>query len=58
MYRPSTLLPAGIDQFGVPVTDLETGIKDADIVMMLRLQTEHMQGAKSPASMNISICLA
>jgi len=47
---PSTLLPAGIDQFGVPVhTDLETGIKDADIVMMLRLQTERMQGREIPS---------
>ena len=48
--RLSTLLPAGIDQFGVPVhTELETGIKD-DIVMMLRLQkTERMQGREIPS---------
>ena len=47
---PSTLLPAGIEQFGVPVhTDLETGIDGADIVMMLRLQTERMQGREIPS---------
>jgi aspartate carbamoyltransferase catalytic subunit len=47
---PSTLLPAGIDQFGVPVhTDLEAGIEGADIVMMLRLQTERMQGREIPS---------
>ncbi len=47
---PSTLLPAGIDQYGVPVhTDLEAGIEGADIVMMLRLQTERMQGREIPS---------
>ena len=47
---PSTLLPAGIEQFGVPVhTDLEAGIEGADIVMMLRLQTERMQGREIPS---------
>lgn len=47
---PSTLLPAGIEQFGVPVhTNLETGINGADIVMMLRLQTERMQGREIPS---------
>ena len=47
---PSTLLPAEVDQMGVSVfTDLETGIKDADIVMMLRLQTERMAGTETPS---------
>ena len=47
---PSTLLPAAIDQMGVSVfTDLETGIRDADIVMMLRLQTERMAGTETPS---------
>ena len=47
---PSTLLPAGVEQFGVPVhTDLEAGIEGADIVMMLRLQTERMQGREIPS---------
>lgn len=47
---PSTLLPSAIDQMGVQVfTDLETGINGADIVMMLRLQTERMAGTETPS---------
>ena len=47
---PSTLLPAAIDQMGVDVyTDMESGIADADIVMMLRLQTERMSGTETPS---------
>ncbi|MGB1863658.1 MAG: aspartate carbamoyltransferase catalytic subunit [Candidatus Puniceispirillum sp.] len=47
---PSTLLPSAIDQMGVEVfTDLETGINGADIVMMLRLQTERMAGTETPS---------
>ena len=47
---PSTLLPAAIDQMGVDVyTDMESGIANADIVMMLRLQTERMAGTETPS---------
>ena len=47
---PSTLLPAKINSFGVPVfTDLVEGISGADIVMMLRLQTERMEGREIPS---------
>ena len=47
---PSTLLPAAIDQMGVDVhTVMESGIADADIVMMLRLQTERMAGTETPS---------
>jgi aspartate carbamoyltransferase catalytic subunit len=47
---PSTLLPAGIDRMGVEVhRDMAQGIKDADIVMMLRLQLERMSGAFVPS---------
>jgi aspartate carbamoyltransferase catalytic subunit len=42
---PSTLLPAGIERMGVEVAhDMRSGLKDADIVMMLRLQRERMDG--------------
>ena len=38
---PSTLLPPGIERMGATVfTDMRQGLKDADIVMMLRLQRE------------------
>jgi aspartate carbamoyltransferase catalytic subunit len=47
---PTTLLPAGIESFGVEVfTDMQRGLADADIVMMLRLQTERMQGSFVPS---------
>jgi aspartate carbamoyltransferase catalytic subunit len=48
---PSTLLPAGIDNMGVEVfRDMRAGLKDADIVMMLRLQRERMMGAFVPST--------
>jgi aspartate carbamoyltransferase catalytic subunit len=47
---PSTLLPAGIERMGVDVhRDMKSGIADADIVMMLRLQRERMDGAFVPS---------
>ena len=47
---PSTLMPAGIDRFGVEVfTDMRAGLKDVDIVMMLRLQRERMNGSFVPS---------
>ena len=47
---PSTLIPANIEQMGVEThTRLEDGIQGADIVMMLRLQTERMQGTETPS---------
>ena len=47
---PSTLLPAGIERLGVTVfTDMHSGLADADIVMMLRLQRERMDGSFVPS---------
>jgi aspartate carbamoyltransferase catalytic subunit len=48
---PSTLLPAGIENMGVEVhRDMKSGLKDADVVMMLRLQRERMTGAFVPST--------
>jgi aspartate carbamoyltransferase catalytic subunit len=48
---PRTLLPSDIDAFGANVfTDMHSGIRDADVVIMLRLQTERMQGALLPSA--------
>jgi len=48
---PVTLLPAGLDRMGVEVyTDMKKGLKDADIVMMLRLQRERMNGSFIPSA--------
>ncbi|HVX91771.1 MAG TPA: aspartate carbamoyltransferase catalytic subunit, partial [Xanthobacteraceae bacterium] len=50
VVAPSTLLPPGIERFGVEVCrDMRQGLRDADIVMMLRLQTERMQGMFVPS---------
>ena len=47
---PSTLLPPGIERMGATVfTDMRQGLKDADIVMMLRLQRERMNGSFVPS---------
>jgi len=47
---PPTLMPTDIDRLGVEVHyNMRSGLKDVDIVMMLRLQTERMQGSFVPS---------
>jgi aspartate carbamoyltransferase catalytic subunit len=47
---PSTLLPAGIGRLGVEAfTDMRRGLAGADIIMMLRLQRERMDGNAVPS---------
>ncbi|MFD1986844.1 aspartate carbamoyltransferase catalytic subunit [Mesorhizobium newzealandense] len=50
VVAPSTLLPSGIEKMGVIVTrSMAEGLKGADVVMMLRLQRERMEGAFVPS---------
>ncbi len=50
VVAPATLIPAGIERFGVtPFTDMNAGIEGADVVMMLRLQSERMSGGFVPS---------
>ena len=50
LIAPPTLLPAQVERLGVEVHhDMRRGLRDVDIVMMLRLQTERMQGAFVPS---------
>jgi aspartate carbamoyltransferase catalytic subunit len=50
LIAPPTLLPAGIADFGVEVFhDMEEGLRDVDVVMMLRLQKERMDGGFIPS---------
>tara|TARA_R110002124_G_scaffold43304_8_gene132955 strand:- start:2028 stop:2981 length:954 start_codon:yes stop_codon:yes gene_type:complete len=50
LVGPQTLMPSGIDQFGVEVYhDMNEGLQDVDVVMMLRLQRERMDGAFIPS---------
>ena len=49
--RATTLLPPGLDRMGVEVfTDMRKGLDGADIVMMLRLQRERMNGSFVPST--------
>ncbi len=50
LVAPPTLLPTDAERLGVEVyTDMEKGLEDADIVMMLRLQLERMNGSFVPS---------
>lgn len=50
LIAPSTLLPTAPERFGVEIfTDMWRGLEGADIVMMLRLQRERMQGSLVPS---------
>ncbi|MFN3259259.1 MAG: aspartate carbamoyltransferase catalytic subunit [Pikeienuella sp.] len=51
VIAPPTLLPNGIGRMGVEVfDDMRKGLEGVDVVMMLRLQQERMQGAFVPSS--------
>jgi len=50
VIAPKTLIPAQVESLGVHVFhDLKAGIKDADVIIMLRLQKERMLGALLPS---------
>jgi len=50
VIAPPTLLPKGIERFGVEVFhDMRKGLEGCDIVMMLRLQLERMSGSYVPS---------
>ena len=50
VVAPPTLMPPGLDELGVETTtDMAEGLVDADVVMMLRLQRERMDGGFIPS---------
>ncbi len=50
VIAPKTLLPKDVESLGVTVYhDIEQGLKDVDVVIMVRLQKERMQGALLPS---------
>ncbi len=50
LIGPPTLMPSEIDQFGVEVyEDMGEGLQGVDVVMMLRLQKERMDGGFIPS---------
>lgn len=51
VIAPKTLLPAEVEKLGVHVFhDMKEGLKDVDVIMMLRLQNERMNGAMLPSA--------
>jgi len=51
VIAPKTLLPTQVEKLGVHVFhDMKAGLKDVDVVMMLRLQNERMNGAMLPSA--------
>ena len=47
---PKTLVPGDLREMGVRVChDMAEGIRDADVIIMLRLQNERMSGAMLPS---------
>ena len=50
VIAPKTLVPPAVDALGVHVYhDMAQGLRDVDVVIMLRLQRERMQGALIPS---------
>jgi len=48
---PQTLLPNGVEALGVKVFhSMKEGLRDADVIVMLRLQNERMRGALLPSA--------
>jgi len=48
---PLTLVPEGIDSMGARAyTDMREGLRDVDVIIMLRLQNERMRGALLPSA--------
>ena len=50
VIAPQTLMPYGVKDLGViPFDNLDHGVKDVDVIMMLRLQKERMDSALIPS---------
>ena len=51
LIAPPTLMPSGVEDFGCELfDDMRKGLEGADVVMMLRLQNERMDGGFIPSS--------
>ncbi|KQM19864.1 aspartate carbamoyltransferase catalytic subunit [Sphingomonas sp. Leaf24] len=51
VVAPTTLMPQAIESMGVtPFTDFDAALEGADVVMMLRLQNERMNGGFIPST--------
>ena len=57
---PATLMPAGVDRFGVRATSsVDEAVDGADVIMMLRIQHERMHGPLHPVGARVfQLCSA
>lgn len=57
VVAPKTLVPAGVEALGVKVfNDMDKGLNDVDVIIMLRLQKERMAGALLPSEQEYFNC--
>jgi aspartate carbamoyltransferase catalytic subunit len=57
VVAPATLLPTEIEKLGVTaLTDIDKGLEGVDVIMMLRLQLERMEGQLIPSSQEYFRC--
>lgn len=57
VIAPQTLLPAQVKTMGVtPLHDMDEGLKDVDVIIMLRLQKERMNSAFLPSESEFFRC--
>ena len=57
VIAPRTLLPTEVERLGVhPCTDMRIGLEDVDVVIMLRLQLERMEGQLIPSEQEFFRC--
>ncbi len=57
VVAPRTLLPVAVETLGVhPCYDLDEGLDGVDVIIMLRLQKERMQGALLPSEREYFRC--
>lgn len=57
IISPRTLIPTGLEELGVRIfTDMDQGLKDADVIVMLRLQQERMDGQLIPSEREYFEC--
>jgi aspartate carbamoyltransferase catalytic subunit len=57
VIAPKTLLPSHVESLGVNVShDLTSGLKDIDVIIMLRLQKERMTSALLPSESEYFKC--
>lgn len=57
IIAPKTLIPTGVEKLGVKIySDMDRGLKDVDIIIMLRLQVERMAGQLIPSETEYYQC--